>query len=115
VESSLGLARFYTFDPLWMRTERETDFMKKLVLLAAVGLALAGCQSDSQRDRALVGGGLGAATGAAIGAAATGDVGGALVGGAIGAAGGAIVGGATTPKNCVAYDRYGNPYRVACP
>ena len=89
--------------------------MKKLVLLAAVGLALAGCQSDSSRDRALVGGGLGAATGAASGAAATGDVGGALVGGAIGAAGGAIVGSATTPKNCVAYDRYGNPYRVACP
>ncbi|WP_269581041.1 glycine zipper domain-containing protein [Roseibium sp. Sym1] len=89
--------------------------MKKLVLLAAVGLALAGCQSDSSRDRALVGGGLGAATGAAIGAAATGDVGGALVGAAIGGAGGAIVGGATTPKNCVAYDRYGNPYRVACP
>ncbi len=89
--------------------------MKKFVLLAAIGLAVAGCQSDSQTDRALIGGGLGAATGAAIGAAATGDVGGALVGAAIGGAGGAVVGAATTPKNCVAYDRYGNPYRVACP
>lgn len=89
--------------------------MKKIILIAAATLALAGCQSDSSRDRALVGGGLGAATGAAIGAAATGDVGGALVGAAIGGAGGAIVGGATTPKNCVAYDRNGNPYRVACP
>jgi hypothetical protein len=93
----------------------EISVLKKLVLLAGITLALAGCQSDSSRDRALVGGGLGAATGAAIGAAATGDVGGALVGAAIGGAGGAIVGGATTPKNCVAYDRYGNPYRVACP
>lgn len=89
--------------------------MKKLLAISAACLFLAACQSDSQRDRALVGGGLGAATGAAIGAAATGDVGGALVGGVIGAAGGAIVGSATTPKNCVAYDRYGNPYRVACP
>ncbi len=89
--------------------------MKKLVLLAAFGLALAGCQSDSQRDRALVGGGLGAATGAAIGAAAGGDAGSAIAGALIGGAGGAIVGSATTPKNCVAYDRYGNPYRVACP
>lgn len=88
--------------------------MKRFVVLAAAGLLLAACQSDSQRDRALVGGGLGAATGAVIGAAATG-VGGALVGGVIGGAGGAIVGSATTPKNCVAYDRYGRPYRVVCP
>ncbi len=89
--------------------------MKKVILLAACGLVLAGCQSDSQRDRALVGGGLGAATGAAIGAAATGDVGGALVGGVLGGAGGAMIGSATTPKNCVARDRYGRRYRVACP
>lgn len=88
--------------------------MHKLVIVSATALLLAACQSDSQSDRALVGGGLGAATGAAVGAAATGDVGGALVGGAIGAAGGAAVGAATTPKNCVDYDRYGRPYRVAC-
>jgi len=90
--------------------------MKKLVLLAAVGLAVAGCQSDSQRDRALVGGGLGAATGAVIGSAIDGGgAGGAIAGALIGGAGGAVVGAATTPKNCVAYDRYGNPYRVVCP
>lgn len=89
--------------------------MKKLLLIAASATFLAGCQSDSQRDRALVGGGLGAATGAVIGAAAGNGVGPALAGAAIGAAGGAIIGSATTPKNCVAYDRYGNPYRVACP
>lgn len=89
--------------------------MKQLLLIAASAVFLAGCQSDSQRDRALVGGGLGAATGAVIGAAAGNGVGPALAGAAIGAAGGAIIGSATTPKNCVAYDRYGNPYRVACP
>lgn len=55
------------------------------------------------------------ATGAIIGGAATGDVGGALVGGVIGGVGGAMVGSATTPKNCVARDRYGRRYRVACP
>lgn len=69
----------------------------------------------ASEDRALVGGGLGAATGAIIGGAATGDVGGALVGGVIGGVGGAMVGSATTPKNCVARDRYGRRYRVACP
>lgn len=89
--------------------------MKHVLLLAAAAAFLAGCQSDSQRDRALVGGGLGAATGAIIGAAAGNGAGPALAGAAIGAAGGAIVGAATTPKNCVAYDRYGNPYRVVCP
>lgn len=89
--------------------------MKKILLVAAAAMFIAGCQSDSQRDRALVGGGLGAATGAVIGAAAGGGVGPALVGAAIGGAGGAIVGSATTPKNCVAYDQNGNPYRVVCP
>ncbi|EFO30863.1 17 kDa surface antigen-like protein [Roseibium sp. TrichSKD4] len=89
--------------------------MKKVILAAAAGLLLTACQSDSQRDRALVGGGLGAATGAVIGAATGNGVGPALAGAAIGAAGGAIVGSATAPKNCVAYDRNGNPYRVVCP
>lgn len=89
--------------------------MKKMLLVGAAVLMLAGCQSDSQRDRALVGGGLGAATGAAIGAATGGGAGAALAGAAIGAVGGGVVGAATTPKNCTAYDRYGRPYRVACP
>jgi uncharacterized membrane protein len=85
--------------------------MKKLFVIAAFfALALAGCQSDSQRDRALVGGGLGAATGAAVGAAAGGTEG-AVVGGLIGAAGGAIAGSATTPRNCV--NQFGE--RVPCP
>ncbi|MEP1932943.1 MAG: glycine zipper domain-containing protein [Roseibium sp.] len=89
--------------------------MKKLVLIVATMTLLAGCQSDSQRDRALVGGGLGAATGAVVGAATGGGAGAALAGAAIGGVGGAVVGSATTPKNCVAYDQNGNPYRVVCP
>ncbi len=89
--------------------------MRTLLIVGASTVLLAGCQSDSQTDRALVGGGLGAATGAIIGAAATGDVGGALVGGVIGGAGGAMIGAATTPKNCIATDRYGRRYYVACP
>ncbi len=89
--------------------------LKKVLIVSAAALMLAACQSSSQGDRALVGAGLGAATGAAVGAAATGDVGGALVGAAVGGAGGAIVGSATAPKDCVAYDRNGNPFRVACP
>lgn len=89
--------------------------MKKLLLVAAAAVFLAGCQSSSTRDRALVGGGLGAATGAIVGAAAVGGAGPALAGAAIGAAGGALVGAATTPKNCTAYDRNGRPFRVRCP
>lgn len=89
--------------------------MKKILVMVVAGLALAGCSSSSTTDRALVGGGLGAATGAAIGAAATGTAGGALAGAAIGGAGGAIVGAGTAPKDCVAYDQFGRPYAVRCP
>jgi hypothetical protein len=89
--------------------------MKKLFLVAVAALLLAGCQSSSSRDRALIGGGLGGATGAIVGAAAGAGAGPVLAGAAIGAAGGALIGAATTPKNCVAYDQRGNPYRVACP
>ncbi|WP_349357616.1 glycine zipper domain-containing protein [Stappia sp.] len=90
--------------------------MKHILIGAAATLLVAGCQSDSQRDRALVGGGLGAATGAVIGSAVDGGgAGGALVGAAVGGVAGAAAGSATTPKNCVATDRYGRRYRVACP
>ncbi len=94
----------------WLTMARD-ETMKKLLIAGVAALALAGCSADSQRDRALVGGGLGAAAGAITGAAITGDAGGALVGGVIGAAGGAMAGAATTPRNCV--DRFGR--RVPCP
>ncbi|ADZ69863.1 glycine zipper domain-containing protein [Polymorphum gilvum] len=89
--------------------------MKRIVGVAIAALVLAGCSSDSQRDRTLVGGGLGAATGAAIGAAAGSSAGAALAGAALGAVGGGLIGAMTAPKNCIARDPKGNPYRVACP
>jgi osmotically inducible lipoprotein OsmB len=69
--------------------------MKKLMAIAAVGLALGACTPHEER----VGGGalVGAATGAVIGGLATGRAGGALAGAAIGGAGGAIIGSATSP------------------
>ncbi len=88
--------------------------MKNLLVLAALALVVAGCQADSRRDRTLVGAGLGGATGAIVGAAAGSGAAPVLAGAAIGAAGGAIIGAATTPKNCIAHDRNGRPYRVAC-
>lgn len=87
----------------------------KLLIAGAAALMLAGCQTDSQGDRALAGAGLGAATGAVVGGVTTGTGGGAAVGAVAGGAAGAIIGSATTPKNCWARDAYGRPYRVACP
>lgn len=85
--------------------------MKYSIIVATLALALASCNSSSTTDRAIVGGALGAGTGAIIGGVAGGSAGAALAGGVIGGAAGAIVGGATTPKNC--RDRYGRAIR--CP
>lgn len=83
--------------------------MRKMLLAGMALLVLAGCTTGSpQGDRAVVGGGLGAATGALIGGLATGTGGGALAGAAIGGAGGALLGAATTPQ-CQVYDRRGRP------
>ena len=93
--------------------------MKKLLIVAATGLLLAGCSEYSQSDRALGGGLIGAGTGAAIGGIATHSAGGALVGGALGGAAGAIIGSATTPRACTrrVYDYYGRVHyrHVPCP
>ena len=83
--------------------------MRKILLSGVALLMLSACTTGSaQGDRALVGGGIGAATGALIGGLATGTGGGALVGAAIGGAGGALVGAATTPR-CQVYNRRGRP------
>jgi len=64
-----------------------------LALLAAAGIALAGC-GYSTGDRAISGGLLGAGAGAGVGALTGGSAGtGALIGGAAGAAGGALTSG----------------------
>jgi len=90
--------------------------MKPLLAAAVLAVFLAGCvNSESQRDRMLIGGGLGAATGAVIGAAAGSSTGATLAGAAIGAMGGGIIGVMTTPRNCIARDQNGVPYKVRCP
>ena len=74
--------------------------MKRIL---ALSLALAGAVSVSacetpQQQNALVGGALGAGTGALIGSAVSGgSAGGALAGAAIGAGSGALIGSAATP------------------
>lgn len=91
--------------------------MKSILCAAALALTLAGCatNTDSQRDRMLIGGGLGAATGAVIGAAAGATTGAAIAGAALGAVGGGLIGVVTTPRNCIARDQDGTPYKVRCP
>ena len=79
--------------------------MRKMLLIAATGLCLAGCGSPyNPGDRALSGGLIGGAGGAAIGGLAGGGTG-ALIGAGVGAAGGAAIGAATTPSR-----RYGYTY-----
>jgi len=80
--------------------------MKKLMLVAGVALALAGC-SPRESDRALTGAAVGGAAGAVIGGAATGRAGGALAGAAVGAATGAAVGAATAAPRCYYDPVYG--------
>jgi hypothetical protein len=97
--------------------------MRKLLIIGAAALALAGCTGTGtvEGDRALTGAGLGAATGAVIGGIATGRVGGAAAGAVLGGATGAIIGAGTTPR-CQAvdrrgrplYDQNGDPVTVAC-
>jgi hypothetical protein len=74
--------------------------MKRILVLAfALGavFALSACETPQQQN-ALVGGALGAGTGALIGSAVSGgSAGGALAGAAIGAGSGALIGSAATP------------------
>jgi MFS family permease len=102
----VGRCRAARYDP------RRGNEMKKLIAMAAVGLALGACTPHEER----VGGGavLGAATGAVIGGLATGRAGGALAGAAIGGVGGAIVGSATSPYRRGGY-YYDDGYYGGCP
>lgn len=73
-----------------------------LVLISAVGLALAGCAAPGTMSNtgagAVGGGALGAATGAIIGHASGHTAGGAVIGAAAGALGGALVGNAADAR-----------------
>lgn len=90
--------------------------MRSALAIVSLSILLAGCvNTDSQRDRMLIGAGMGAATGATIGAVAGGTIGNTLAGAALGAIGGGLVGVVTTPRNCIARDQDGTPYKVRCP
>ncbi len=91
--------------------------MKFTWTAAVLALLLAGCatNTDSQRDRMLIGAGMGAATGAVLGGVAGSSMGSAVAGAAIGGIAGGLVGVVTTPRNCIARDQTGTPYKVRCP
>jgi hypothetical protein len=75
----------------------------------AVAAAVSGCETPQQQN-ALVGGALGAGTGALIGSAVSGgSAGGALAGAAIGAGSGALIGSAATPQPAYYGGGYGGP------
>lgn len=87
--------------------------MHKLIIVAAMTLTLAGCETarqDRQMGGALIGGG----TGALIGGVATRSAGGAVAGGIIGAAAGAIIADATRPGRCYYITRSGHRRYTRC-
>ncbi len=88
--------------------------MRKIVVIAALGLLLAGCQTARQ-DRQLGGALIGGAAGATIGGLATRSTGGAVAGGVIGAVAGTIIADETRPRGrCYARTASGRRVRVAC-
>lgn len=84
--------------------------MKKVLMLALIGLSIASCTPTEQ------GAGIGAVGGAIIGGAVTGNVRGAAVGAAIGGVSGAVIGSVQEqPGQCYYRDRYGRRYIDDCP
>src|SRR5580692_11572690 len=87
--------------------------MKRILALSAavaVALSVSACETPQQQN-ALMGGALGAGTGALIGSAVSGgSAGGALAGAAIGAGSGALIGSAATPSG----GYYGGPPPRRC-
>ncbi len=87
--------------------------MHKIITIAFMTFALAGCQTY-QQQRVGTGALIGGATGAAIGGITGGSGSSALVGGLIGAAAGGVIGAATTPKKCYVRTPSGKLQRVRC-
>ena len=81
--------------------------MRRIAMLAAMAVVLAGCSSSVSRERATA---MGVVAGAGIGVAATGTATGAAVGGASGG----ILANVLTPSRCYARNRHGRRYRVPC-
>jgi hypothetical protein len=86
--------------------------MRKILVVALMALALAGCETARQ-DRVLGGALIGGGTGALIGGLAGRSAGAAVAGGLIGAAAGAIIADATRPGWCYYYKRHRRHY-VRC-
>jgi hypothetical protein len=81
-------------DPVPIKANGEFRIMAKVLVLTAVLLGVTAC-GDTWGQRAVTGGGIGAGSGALIGAVTPlGILPGALIGGAVGAG----VGAATTPR-----------------
>jgi len=87
--------------------------MKKVLIIAAMALALGGCETARQ-DRVLGGALIGGGSGALIGGLAGRSAGAALAGGVIGAAAGAIIADATRPGRCYYVTRSGHRRYVRC-
>jgi len=87
--------------------------MRKIFIVAAMALTLAGCETarqDRQFGGALIGGG----AGALIGGLATNSAGGAVAGGLVGAAAGAIIADSTRPGRCYRITQSGHRRYVRC-
>ena len=87
--------------------------MRRLIIVAAMALTLAGCQT-AREDRVLGGVLIGGGTGALIGGLAGRSTGAAIAGGVIGAAAGAIIADATHPGRCYYRTRSGHRRYVRC-
>lgn len=87
--------------------------MKKVLVVLALALTLAGCETARQ-DRVAGGALIGGGTGALIGGLATRSAGGAVAGGVIGAAAGAIIADSTRPGRCYYYTRSGHKRYTRC-
>jgi hypothetical protein len=87
--------------------------MKKLIVVSALALSLAGC-ANARQDRMAGGALIGGGAGALIGGLATHTAGGAVAGGLIGAAVGALIADATRPGWCYYYTQSGRRRYVRC-
>jgi uncharacterized protein YcfJ len=83
-------------------------------VMPLVAVALVACNTDSQSQRTVGGGAIGAAGGAAVGGA-VGGWRGAGIGALAGGATGALIGRATTPNNCIYRDVNGRQFEARCP
>jgi hypothetical protein len=88
--------------------------MRKAMIVAAMALTLAGCQTTAREDRILGGALIGGAAGATIGGIAGRSAGSAVAGGLIGAAAGAIIADATRPGYCYRVTKSGRKRYFRC-